>query len=90
MSKADSKHTPGPWSKQDCVGYFMIVGPTGQFIAGAVDAENADLVSAGTELLNAARCALGYLTGNMDGDMDLGDPREMLRAAIAKAEGRAQ
>lgn len=36
-------------------------------------------------LLSACRCALGHLTGNMDGDMDLGDPVEMLRAAISKA-----
>lgn len=40
-----------------------------------------------SDLLNAARCALGHLTGNMDGDMDLGDPIELLRASIAKAEG---
>ncbi|MCV9940884.1 hypothetical protein OIU35_31425 [Boseaceae bacterium BT-24-1] len=33
-------------------------------------------------LRKAAKCALGHLTGNMDGDMDLGDPVEMLRAAL--------
>jgi len=49
---------------------------------------NARLIAAAPELLEAAKCALGHLTGNMDGDMDLGDPLEMLRAAIAKAEGR--
>lgn len=36
-------------------------------------------------LLKAVECALGYLTGNMDGDMDLGDPVEMLRASISEA-----
>lgn len=36
------------------------------------------------DLVAAAKCALGALTGNMDGDMDLGDPVEMLRAALAK------
>lgn len=30
------------------------------------------------ELIAACRCALGHLTGNMDGDMDLGDPIEIL------------
>lgn len=35
-------------------------------------------------LLEACLCALGHMTGNMDGDMDLGEPVEMLRAAIAK------
>lgn len=41
------------------------------------------------DLVAAASCALGLLTGNMDGDMDLGDPVEMLRAAIAKTTPRA-
>lgn len=41
------------------------------------------------DLVSAARCALGYLTGNMDGDMDLGDPVEMLRTAIAQVEDAA-
>lgn len=47
------------------------------------------VMGAGPELLSAAKCALGHLTGNMDGDMDLGDPVSMLREAIAKAEGRS-
>lgn len=37
------------------------------------------------ELLTAAVCVLGHMTGNMDGNMDLGDPVEMLRCAIDKA-----
>lgn len=37
------------------------------------------------ELVEACRCALGHLTGNMDGDMDLGDPAELLRAALSRA-----
>jgi len=37
------------------------------------------------DLIDACRCALGHLTGNMDGDMDLGDPVEMLRTALSKA-----
>jgi len=48
---------------------------------------NARLISASPDLLSAARCALGYMTGNMDGDMELGNPIEMLRSAIAKADG---
>ncbi|NOV17849.1 hypothetical protein E5S70_17500 [Ensifer adhaerens] len=47
------------------------------FIVKAVNAHDA--------LLEACRCALGHLTGNMDGDMDLGDPVELLRAAVSKA-----
>ena len=38
------------------------------------------------DLFIAARCALGHLTGNMDGDMDLGDPIELLRASVSKVE----
>lgn len=49
--------------------------------------EHAALIAAAPDLLEACRCALGHLTGNMDGDMDLGDPVEKLRAAISKAEG---
>lgn len=47
------------------------------------------MIAAAPDLLEACRCALGHLTGNMDGDMDLGDPLKMLRSAIAKAEGGA-
>ena len=43
---------------------------------------------ASPDLLIAARCALGHLTGNMDGDMDLGNPVDLLRASIATAEGQ--
>jgi len=50
-----------------------------------IDSDDARLIAAAPELLDAARCALGYLTGNMDGDMDIGNPVELLRAAIAKA-----
>ena len=46
---------------------------------------NARLIAAAPELLAAATCALGMLTGNLDGDWSLGDPVDMLRAAIAKA-----
>lgn len=58
-------------------------------IAADEMAANARLIAASPDLLEAAMCALGHLTGNMDGNMDLGDPRDMLRAAIAKAEGRS-
>jgi hypothetical protein len=54
-----------------------------------IDHPNAHLIAAAPDLFEACRCALGQLTGNMDGDMDIGDPVELLRAAIAKAEGGA-
>lgn len=34
----------------------------------------------------ACSCALGHLTGNMDGDIELGDPVELLRAALNPVE----
>lgn len=52
-----------------------------------INSADAYLIAASPELLAACRCALGHLTGNMDGDMDLGDPVDMLRAALSKAEG---
>jgi hypothetical protein len=41
-------------------------------------------------LLKAAKCALGHLTGNMDGDMEIGEPRELLRQAIAAFEQKEE
>ncbi len=52
-----------------------------------INCADARLIAAAPELFEACRCALGQLTGNMDGDMDIGNPVELLRAAIAKAEG---
>lgn len=77
---SDSKHVQGPWGKQDCTGDFMIVGPNGEFIAGAVDAENADVIVAAPDLLAACRKAGELLEY---GGFDLG----FLDEAIAKAGG---
>ena len=99
-----SKHTDGPWvldghnmssiirctvprghpdAKHTCGDYETIADCKGDNWKA-----NARLIAAAPELLEAAICALGQLTGNMDGNADLGEPREMLRAAIAKAEGK--
>lgn len=54
-------------------------------IIGACYRENAPLIAAAPDLLDAANIALGALTGNMDGDWIGQDPVATLRAAIAKA-----
>lgn len=47
----------------------------------------ARLRSVNADLLDACQVALGHLTGGLDGDYRDCDPREILRAAIAKARG---
>jgi hypothetical protein len=93
-------HTLGPWRIDDKTGAVVADYPTGhdgldnlEYYGGHLVCEsirwgdNRKIIASAPELLDAVKCALGYLTGNMDGSMDLGDPVEMLRAAIAKATG---
>ena len=98
-----AKPTPGPWiaiagmvevENEDipdvCSCYPENFGHTAAHLrqptAERVYA-NARLCAAAPDLLKAAQCALGHLTGNMDGDWEAGDPAAMLRAAIDKATG---
>lgn len=93
------KHTPGPWRIGDAKA--TIFGPPNgkpspQTIAhlGVMDHEaNGALIAAAPELLTFAKATEAFLT-NMDVDASSYDIRsrgqvyaEMLRAAIAKAEG---
>ena len=49
---------------------------------------NARLIAAAPEMLEALTVALGHMTGGMDGEWRDCDPVELIRAAIAKAEGK--
>lgn len=92
----ESKHTPGPWavtkkfevgpiSNEDDQSNGMVIPVADVF--GENRKDDARLIAAAPDLLKACSCALGWVTGNMDGDADLGDAIELIREAIAKAEG---
>lgn len=92
-----ARFTPGPWRLTSDAGHpanARVTSTQRRHVAKVYASSlaedpiceaNARLISASPDLYAAAKCALGVLTGNMDGDMDLGDPVEMLRAAIHKA-----
>lgn len=78
------------WGIQDKteIGGFTVIGrkdQQGGCVAYVSNKDDATLFCAAPELLEACISALGHLTGNMDGDMELDNPVERLRAAIAKA-----
>lgn len=89
-NRMDAKFTPGPWSVTDADVCPVIRDAANGLVAGismrrdlkAVDA-NASLIAAAPELYGACRAALNMV------DTDQGPPNwDMLRAALAKAEGR--
>ncbi|HYE38195.1 hypothetical protein [Methylocaldum sp.] len=92
--------TPGPWDVDegdlsiyalDGAGGAVLLFQTHDEADGFASCDeqevNARLIAAAPELYDAAECALGLLTGNMDGDWSKGDPVHMLRAALSKARG---
>ncbi len=96
-----TKHTPGPWwiepSEYD-LAPFDILGATDpngtswpvSYVAPLAEAEaNARLIAAAPDLLDARQFALDSEESTLgDGGSILGDEiRDVLRAAIAKAEG---
>lgn len=101
--KNKTYHTPGPWTRSDdepgdikIVGNGVVVASMdyGAFYDSEADA-NANLVAAAVDLLGAAKSALRLLSTSWivsDGARRKGDSGvtgALLRAAIAKAEGRS-
>lgn len=87
---ADSKkHTEGPWERVDTADYAEI-HPAGKRLSSAIalvaKPEDADLVAAAPDLLEAAWQALGSLKAL---GAEKGHASDALRAAIARAEGRS-
>lgn len=92
-----AKHTEGPWhverggSKSVCT---AVVSADGTVIASdetyypaALDPKNASLIAAAPDLLDAVRALLLHWdSGNFSREPELW---EMMRSAIAKAEGRS-
>lgn len=94
-----SDHTPGPWSVNFGMRPPRIWAaaapetticdmPRWDIEHWAEREANARLIAAAPDLLDACRVALGHFTGGMDGDWRDCDPSELLRAALAKVEGK--
>jgi hypothetical protein len=88
--------TPGPWQiKSDYEAYTIVGNIDGPddgrmhftYVCEAQDEDDVRLIAAAPEMLEALNAALLWL-GAEDLD-DIKDPREKIRAAIAKAEGRS-
>lgn len=88
--------TRTPWVHPAGTPYVSPADDLGKLIGMAMNGDpamreaTASLWAAGPDLLEACQCALGHMTGNMDGDWDLAeDPAVLLRAAVRKALGGA-
>jgi len=99
MKNEKAKHTPGPWETRHtpaCAkeGYYKIIARLNtQDVIGRwpahtnpddSDKANAALIAAAPELMNACQMAVNEMPGNEQGQKIA----SMLRAAIAKAEGK--
>jgi hypothetical protein len=99
VKKAEAQFTPGPWAVGEDYGKLTIYGAVpendkfpvvAQWLYNCNAAmpksvkENAALISAAPELLNACQMAVNEMPGNEQGQKIA----SMLRAAIAKAEGK--
>jgi hypothetical protein len=88
MSK--SKHTPGPWVKESD---SLFVRARGCLVAEAIPQDrgeaNARLIAASPDMLNALKaCFKNGMVSREDWNPDNELTREMVLAAIRKAEGR--
>jgi hypothetical protein len=96
-------HTPGPWEKRgteivdkygarlaECPQYGCGVAPEGWVAPWYVAHENACLIAAAPDLLEACRQALGSFNGRRPSDVYTVDQKEfdLLTTAISKAEGK--
>jgi len=94
----DVKHTPGPWyfNQKYCIGPRVNTydQSDGMFhpladVYGVNRDANARLIAAAPDLLAAAKRALNFIE-NTEGEIGCSlESGELLRAAIAKAEGRS-
>jgi hypothetical protein len=96
-----SKHTPGPWTGYKCIEPSrawtinaspknVVCGISGGAMIDKSDEEleaNARLIAAAPDLLDALRCCLAMIEGEGLDELH-GDLAEVVRAAIARAEGR--
>ena len=81
-----SKHTPGPWKVQHECGRHYSIRKDGYWIGRCKGAENAQLIAAVTELLDALRVIEVFMGADFD-DLPIASKA---RAAIAKATGETK
>ena len=98
--KTKSKHTPGPWKAIHTTHGLTVCNESNRFVAlltdstkleGSEDYANAILITASPDILSAAKRVIGkYDKADEDEESqeDLSTAIDMLRAAIAKAEGK--
>lgn len=84
-----TKHTPGPWKQESelGIGPQLLVKCNDALVARATSIEDARLIAAAPELLEALQYALNrisFLEGFTEGKADPSN-LPMIRAAIAKA-----
>lgn len=97
-----SNHTPGPWGINGGKTYtneisaksprgkiWVIARTTGSKVGREQDNANAHLIAAAPELLAALKLALSFVPAFTTADFGAEAARQ-IRAAIAKAEGRAE
>jgi len=91
------RHTPGPWKavlveghrlggRNGAARYDVLAMNPPDFVADRLTEANARLIAAAPDLLAACRAVLECLGRTLAPDY-LPETRELLRAAIAKAEG---
>ena len=91
--KHQSKHTPGPWKANGRIiekydtGMGIGAFPIASVLRGYKQEENAALIAAAPELLEAAKWVLLEIA---NGHGAHGEPESALRAAVAKAEGASK
>ena len=97
IEKNEVRHTPGPWKavlveghrlggRNGAARYDVLAMNPPDFVADRLTEANARLIAAAPDLLAACRAVLECLGRTLAPDY-LPETRELLRAAIAKAEG---
>jgi hypothetical protein len=80
----NEQHTPGPWKIRTlAVGYHVIEGNTGQHVTDFVKSQDAGLIAAAPELLDACRDMLEKIHRMYPNDWS--GTKAKARAAITKA-----
>lgn len=94
----EPRHTPGPWTIYPFPGFFAIIREDRKSVGSTGTEADARLISAAPDLLDAALYCLDMLQQDAGGETVesriglIGGFRaaHLLRAAIAKAEGRPE
>jgi hypothetical protein len=90
-----SKHTPGPWKVYSAYGSLGVEAPSGHLATlGEYEeaSQDARLIAAAPDMLDALKGMRAYLSDNLDVSRDQGSDKEaigVLDRAITQAEGNS-